>query len=301
MSAQACSTHADRVAIYHCDGCDRTLCPDCVQQSHVLFLCRLCGERALPIGGVAPATVKEHAKRQKLSRAYSLPQAFLYPFRGLGLYLFLATLVTMAFVEFVGRFGLGCLAIFVVLGFWSLMVGIQFKIVDATARGDDELPDWPDYLSIGERIPDILAYVGIVLLQFGPLVAYFFLAGPERLFTERPNLAYWIGFAVFGWLGAAIAIVALGAAGRFGPGAAVRIDLHFKAFVASGRDALVIADLVFVLGVIVWLARVTLTAAVPLAGAAVAGTLGAYWIFTSAHLAGLLVRRNSDAFEALYD
>lgn len=300
MAAQACATHADRVAIYQCDGCAKPLCAECVQASHALFLCRLCGERAIPLGGVGPATVKEHAKRQRLSRRYTLAQAFFYPFRGFGLYMFLGTLVSMAIVEFAVRFGIGCFPFLLAIAFWSLMVGLQFKIVDTTAEGGDELPDWPNYLSVGERIPDVLAYVGIAVLQFAPMAAYFFLVGPEQLLTDDPSLLYWIGFSTFGWLGSAMALVALGAAGRFGPGTALRVDLHLRAFVAAGREALVISNLVFVLGIAVWVVRLALRA-VPLAGAAVAGTLGAYWIFTSAHLAGLLVRRNAVVFEELYD
>ncbi len=299
MAAQACTTHADRIAVFHCDGCGASLCPDCVDQSHALFLCRLCGERALPIGGVGPATVKEHVKRQRLSRGYGLGQAFFYPFRGLGLYLFLATLVSMAFIEF-AKLGFGCLPILLALAFWALMVGLQFKIVDTTAQGDDELPDWPNYLSLGEMFPDVLAYIGIAVLQFAPLVAYFYATGPERLFSAEPSAIYWIGFATFGWMGGAVALVALAAAGRFGAGAALRLDLHLRAFVASGRDALVIANLVFALGIAVWLVRAALTA-LPLLGAAASGAIGAYWIFTSAHLAGLLIRRNTEVFESLYD
>jgi len=299
MAGESCSTHAERVALYHCDGCGRMLCAECVRQSHVLFLCALCGERALPIGGVAPATVKEHVKRQRLSRGHGLGRAFFYPFRGLGLYLFLGTLVSMAFVQFVWRFGIGCMAIFVVIAFWSLMVGIQFKIVEATARGDDELPDWPDYMSLGERLPDILAYVGIAVLQFAPLAAYIYLTGLDRLVDSEPSLAYWVGFAVFGWLGGAVALIALAAAGSFGAGSAVRVDLHLRALVAAGSDAVLVANIVFVLGVAFYVVRAAVRV-LPLAGPAIAGTMGAYWIFTSAHLAGLLVRRNHEAFDSLY-
>jgi hypothetical protein len=300
MASPTCSTHPGAAAAFRCEACGSLLCDACTQKSHALFLCRLCGERALPLGAAAPATVREHEKRRRIERPYSIGQAFFYPFRGMGLYLFIAALVSMAVVELVLRVGFGCLPIVIAFLFWTLMVGIQFKIVDTTAQGDDELPDWPNYLSFSERIPDVLAYVGIAALQFGPLAAYAYLVGFERLIGGEPNLLVWIGVAFFAWCGTALATTALAAAGRFGPGAAIRVDLHGRAFLAAGRDALIVADVTFVLGIAFWIVR-SLLAAVPIAGGAVAGTLGAYWLFTSAHLAGLLVRRHAAAFEAIYD
>jgi hypothetical protein len=291
MSAEACSTHPAVPAAFRCEACGRLLCEECTQKSHALFLCRHCGERALPVGGSAPVTVKEHERRQRVTRAYSISQAFAYPFRGMGLYLFLAALLCLAFVEVVG--GLAFLL-------WVLMVGIQFKIVSTTADGEDELPDWPDYMAFWEWFPDVLAYLGIALLQFAPIVAYAYVVGADNLLWGEPNLLLWIGCAFCAWVGCALALTALAAAGRFGPGAAIRVDLHGKAFLAAGRDALVIADLVFVLGIAVFVVRSALSA-IPIAGAAAAGVLGAYWLFTSAHLAGLMVRRHSEAFEAIYD
>jgi hypothetical protein len=290
MPGQFCSTHPAAPAVFRCEACGRLLCEECTQKSHALFLCRPCGERALPLDGAAPVTVQEHERRERRAKPYAISRAFAYPFRGMGLYLFLASLVCLAFVEIFGGFA------FVL---WILMVGIQFKIVDTTANGEDELPDWPNYMAFWEWFPDVLAYLGIAILQFGPIVGYAYLIGPENLVWGEPNLLIWIGCAFCAWLGCALALTALAAAGRFGPEAAIRVDLHGKAFLAAGRDALVIADLVFVLGIVVFLARSALSV-IPLAGAAAAGVLGAYWLFTSAHLAGLMVRRHAAAFEAIY-
>jgi len=294
-----CAQHPDVQAAFRCESCERLLCADCVQESHALFLCKVCGERALPLSADRAATVRERRREESITRPYATTEAFGYAFRGMGKFLFLATLVSMAFVEFIVRFGFGCLPIVIALAFWALLIGLQFKIVRTTSDGDDELPDWPEYFDWGERFREILVYLWVSFLQFAPLAAYLAVFGGAGLDRRDPSLVFWIGFAVVGWLGAGVALFGFAAAAMVGGGAAMRIDRHLSGFFAAGGEAVTMTNLVFTLGVVVFVARSVLSA-VPLAGAAVAGTLGAYWLFTSAHLVGVLVRRRRSLFRELY-
>ena len=305
--AVVCAQHPDAVATYRCEGCNSLLCESCIKLGHALLLCKLCGERALPVGvggggggdGAQPSTVRELKRREAITKPYSLTEALFYPFRGMGRYLFLATLASMAFVQFIVRFGYGCFPLILWLAFWSLIVGIQFKIVRSTAEGNDELPDWPDYADWGERLWDLAVYLVIVILQVGPAALYTFL-GRGKILTAEPSLPFWAGFALLAWLGAAVSVMAYGVAGKFGHGSILRLDLHFRAFRIGGVDAVTVTNLFFGLGILVFLLRIAL-ARVPIVGAAVSGVFGAYWIFTGAHLIGVLFRRHLYAFEELYE
>lgn len=296
MAPSTCRVHAGVAAAYRCEGCERTLCPDCVQHGHALLLCKSCGERALPLSDAHGATVREARVQEAVARPYALPEAFRYPFRGQGVYMFGATLISMAVANFFAFIGWGGLAALL----WILMVALQFKIADTSARGETELPDWPEYFDFWPQMLNLLTYGFLAFVQFAPLVAYFFLFGGfEKVFADEPSLIFWLGFALFAWAGAAVWVVAFGAAGHYGRAQSLRLDLHLRALMGSKRDALLFANIVFPLGVGFFLVR-SLLEALPLLGAAVAGALGAYWVFVSAHLAGLIVRRNLRKFDAIY-
>lgn len=297
--AEACAQHPGVNAAFRCDGCGRLLCNDCIKKGHALLFCALCGERALPLGEGQPATVKEVARRQAISKPYSFQQALSYPFRGVGLYMFLAALVSLAFVSVLLEYSGGCYSIILAVGLWSLMVGLQFKIVRSTAEGDDDLPDWPEYMDWGERLGDILVYLVIAILQFAP-AGIFVLLNMESVLTTEPSLPFWAGFAFLAWLGTALGTVAFGAAGRFDRTSVLRLDLHLKALKIGGADSVTATNMVFAVGILLFVVRALLQQ-VPYVGAAVAGILGAYWTFTSAHLAGVLFRRHILELEKVYE
>jgi hypothetical protein len=302
--AHACATHPQSAARYLCDGCGKHLCEECIQESHRLLLCRLCGERALPLGEDGPATVQERQQTQRSAAVaaqgpYTFGKALLYPFRGSGLMMFVAALISAAFVAFVMRVGIGCFPLVLWLGWLSLLVGVQFKIVASTAKWQDELPDWPEYFSFGERVVEILTFVAIALLQYGPFAAYLLLLGGESLLT--PSLPFWLGAAGALWLGTALSVMAWGAAAVHWRRSALRVDQHLRGLFAVGGDALATVNVTFVMLGLVLVLRGMLGSAVPLVGAALAGILGLYWAFVAPHLVGLLFRRHARALHAIYE
>jgi hypothetical protein len=299
----ACAQHPEVGALYACDSCGRHLCDQCITAGHALLFCKICGERAIPLKpkvGPAPGahSAIQHRRRAAIDSSYRLVQAFGYPFRGMGKFLFLAALVCQGGVELLLRFGIDFFRFALAFGFWSLLVGLQLKIARSTSAGQDELPDWPDYFSLGERFFDILVFVILQIWRYG-LVALYVFVFRGAIFAKEPNLLVLLGLAVLAWVGAATATMALGAVGKFHPDHVLRLDLHWKAFRACGADAVTIANLVFALDLAVWLVRLGL-GNIPLAGSAITGILGTYALFVSAHLAGLLFRRNAPVVEEIY-
>jgi len=299
MPAEACAQHPETPALFRCDGCDQLLCQECVKEGHVLLFCSLCGERALPLQSDQPVTTKARIRDEAIRRPYSLREALLYPFRGLGLYLFISTLVVFGIVSFLASWTCAGLILFLVV--FSLMVALQFKIVRSTAEGENELPDWPDYFSFLERLADLLTYVFNGILNVAPIGLFVLVFGASGLLTLQPSLFFWMGFAVCLWVGTAMMVFAYGAAGTYGLVVSVRLVAHFQAFRATGSDAVTVTNLVFSMQALIFGLKVLLEGAVPFLGGALAGAVGVYWFFTGPHLAGLLFRRNRQALDRLYE
>lgn len=312
---EVCAQHPAAPATYRCDGCRRALCDACIKESHVLVLCGVCGEMAVPIGAgeatAAPsggppvaaatgATVRDRRRQAAITRPYPLTRALGYPLRGSGLGMFVATLATLGFLWFI-RHGWGCLPILLTLGFTGMVVALQFKIVRTTAAGDDDLPDWPDFLDIRMMILDYLTWIGVQLHQLLLVVPFFVLRyhTPEAL-LEPPSYPFWLGVAVLLWLGGALALMAFGAAGVFGRPYVLAVPSHVRGFLAAGGSAIKIANVGFGVGAVVLMVQFLLESNVPWVGAALSTGVSVYWIFTAPHLAGVLFRRHLPAFEKIY-
>jgi hypothetical protein len=270
-----------------------------VEDGHALLFCKLCGERAIPFQASQPMTRKARERQEAIARPYELKEALLYPFRGLGLYLFIATCLVLPVIYLIKNFS--CFGFFVGLAFTGLIIGIQFKIIRSTAEGDNELPDWPDYMAISEMVMDVLTYLLIMVLGYGPLGVYLAVFGPAALLREEPSLVFWAGFSVLLWLGTALVVMAWGAAGCYDRVDAFYVHVHGKAFLWAGRDAVVITNLIFGLQILTLVLQVMLGRALPIVGSALAGILGLYWTLTSPHLIGVLFRRHRPVMDALYE
>ncbi|HBL28273.1 MAG TPA: hypothetical protein DD490_15670 [Acidobacteria bacterium] len=297
--SEMCIQHPEVAARFRCDGCGKPLCGDCIKTGHVLLFCSLCGERALPLDEGQPANAQQVRRRDAVTKPYSFAEAMAYPFRGSGLLMFIVAVVCMMLVQVLLTFGFGLWRYIFAAGFWSLMIGLQFSIVRTTAEGENELPEWPDYSDFGERLADVLTYLGIACLQFGPAALYVLLR-METVVTGEPGVVFWAVFALLAWLGAALATMAYGAAGRFSRPSILRLDLHARGFMGGGADAVNAANLTFGLGAAFFLLRLAFSS-IPILGAILSGIVGAYWFFTSAHIAGVLFRRHIFSLEKMYD
>jgi hypothetical protein len=150
--SEPCAAHPARPATHRCGGAaggSATL-----RRARPCVFCRHCRERALPRPGAPPPV--ERQRRQVAMRVYSLADALAYPLRGSGKLMFAIVVVSSIVVGWIARFGIGLKTLVLVIGWWSLLVGLQFKIVRDTAKGADRLP-LARLSRLGRAAPDLFA------------------------------------------------------------------------------------------------------------------------------------------------
>jgi hypothetical protein len=172
-----CRHHPREVARWHCSHCGRDFCEACVNVhggGHVSnHFCRACGDEceALP----APAGFVAGAPEAETDFWTLLAQALAYPLRGNGPILLAAGTVFLILVEIVmsaagGAVLIGLAAVMIVTVFAG---GYTFnyckRIIESTANGDDDPPDWPDFSDLTEdAIQPFLQLLALLALVFGP-------------------------------------------------------------------------------------------------------------------------------------
>lgn len=310
-----CAAHADRPAVYRCDGCARSLCEECVEHGHRLIMCRHCGELAVPVATGRPVSTLEMKRQRKVSRVYTLADAFLYPFRGTGAWVFGTYVVLL--VVFQGA------ALFVPFGgllVWipSIIVALLlprllFNIVQTTADGEDELPEWPDF-DFWARLGDFLAYAAIFVVSAVPVVALVALSGcsvaslvpgvEEAIVDAGGQVpagpSCWPFLVLGTLLSLLLYIPTFGAPSVYQSFWLLpRIDLHVRALLVAPAEALVFAVVLALLTVLSWALRFGL-GMLPLVGLVAGIAIGVYTTFTGAHLVGVFFRRHAQRLERLY-
>ncbi len=302
MSEANCSTHPASEAAFRCDGCQKLLCGECIEEGHRLLFCRHCGERALPLAASTPAVSNELRRATKRTATYGLRDALLYPFRGLGRYVYWGYVVVLALFWFLGTVpGLGCAVLLMRLLILLMLPGLLFAIVRTTADGETELPDWPDWSEGGQRLWEWFGALLAFIVSMVPLILILYLLGCvlEELAELRPHCS--LALLAGSVLGAALWIPAFGSvAVEWNPWMALRIDLHVRALLLVGADGwktlgLLVGLLVFrqALGVILL--------PIPLLGALAQIMVATYTLLMGAHFVGLLFRRHAETLDALYN
>ena len=296
-----CGVHADRLAVFRCEGCNRLLCDECVREGHRLIFCEHCGERALALAAGDSSNVQERQRETKRERPYSFREALAYSFRGSGRLMIPAFVLLMTLAAVVPMLGPAA-AFFARI----LLPGLLFEIVRTTAEGGIELPEWPDYSEPVERFREVIWLLLVGATALLPTIVLFLLAGCDlkSLFLAGaaesappcwgPRIAGLV-------LGAILGVLALGATGTHSSGwLALRVDLHLRAlFTTAARDAALVAGLLAAILLASTVAK-QIFAPVPILGTAVAAALSGYSLFTGAHLAGLVFRRHARVLEPIY-
>ena len=304
MPRQSCTAHPAAAAGYRCDGCALLLCPDCVETGHRLFFCRHCRERALPLEERAPATAPELRRAAARARPINLMAALGYPLRGQGsglLWVYLALLVVLRLLALVP--GLGLMVLFFRLAIALLLPGLLYAIVRRTAAGDDHLPDWPDIFEMGERLHEVLTFLGTIAVAFLPAALALHFSGCDIVAlldgagdAARCGLALAAGLAI----GLPLAVPMFGSLAIYQHhDLLVRLDLHARALVAAGADGLTTVLLTYGVLAASGLLRLAL-GAFPLLGGALSAAVAAYGSFAGAHVVGLMFRRHAAALDAIY-
>lgn len=297
-----CAAHPDRAPVYVCDGCRKLLCEECMEEGHRLLFCRHCGEMAIPLAG-GPATTAELARERKVTAAYSFTDALGYPFRGLGLYLYIGYVLLVVLLDVAGQIpGIGCIAFFFQALIFLILPGFLFAIVRSSAEGETELPDWPDWSETGERFGEWFAFLLITAMAMLPTIALLYAGtcSPGALAFGQWGLGCTALLALGIVLGAMLWVPGVGAVGTYGSGwLGWRADLHVEALYRAWEDAWRIILLLAGL----WTASVILRiilAFIPIMGAITSAGVGFYTLLVGTHLIGLLFRRNTKMLEAVY-
>lgn len=313
MSARACARHPAAAAAHRCDGCGELLCAECVEEGHRLLFCRLCGERALPLDddgrpAAAPRNIVER-RRAAVARSavgYGFAEALAYPFRGYGAYGFWGFVVLLVVLDLVERafpLGLGGLATWVPRVLIVLLLpAFLFAIANSTARGQNELPDWPDF-DFWSLVRSLFLFLLATAVSLLPLLALAWLAdcGPLALLAGESSLGFCLLVAAVGaLLAVALWIPAFGSTALYDTfGAFYRLDMHVPALLVAPAEAAATTALLALLLVL----RAVLPALfslVPLVGGILGAAVAAYTLFTGAHLVGVYFRRHWGELETLY-
>lgn len=300
MPQPSCSTH-QAAATHRCDGCERFLCEECIDVGHRLLFCVHCRERALPLEEEASANALELSRERARQAPYSLKDALVYPFRGLGAFVFWGTVVFFGGLNLVEAVFPPAWLITLVLRLLILIMapGLSLAIVRNTAQGNNELPDWPDWGELGERMSELFA---MLVLGFMALVPAIFLIQMARcevgLIMAEPGCVLLMGLGLL--LGMFLWVPACGAVATFGnTWLSIRWDLHVRALGKIWRDSARIAfgvAGVYLAGAVVgWL-----LSWLPLVGGLAVLVTNVYAWFVGMHLIGLLMRQHEPELEPIY-
>ncbi len=305
MTKATCFQHPIKMARYRCEGCGKSLCNDCIEEGHRLLFCRLCGEQALPLATDQPISAPALQKYRATHTAYDFQDALVYVFRGQGSLLLWAYVIVLTLTGLVTSLlpMVGCFSFLVRLAFFILTPGLLFNIIRHTAEGDNELPDWPDFLDAGDRLRELLIFFASFLLAGFPVYLALRLAGCGLQEIFGGGMAA-LGCAIAAVAGALVGtllwVPAMGATGTYESfWLTFRLDLHAKALLTAGQDAITVTALVFGLFATNFIAQLFIPS-IPVVGQAVSLLLTAYALFTSAHLIGLLMRRHTESMEIIY-
>lgn len=301
MTRVECSSHAGSLAAYHCDGCGRLLCEECIEIGHRLFFCHYCGERALPLAEEDARDAVELSRQRSERKPSSIRDALAYPFRGLGGYVFWGTFAVLgAFLVIESVAPLGFLVLLVPRVLVAVLLpGLLFAIVRSTARGEEELPDWPDWFD-GERLREFVSALVVSLFTLLPAILLLTVAGCGAVALLSGGVLCWLLLAVGLGIGLLIWIPAFAAVAAFGPGLlSLRLDLHVRAFFATRVETVRVGLLMLGLGLAGEIVALVLSP-VPLVGAFAALGIDLYALFVGTHLIGLLLRRHERVLEPIY-
>lgn len=157
-----CKYHPKMQASWLCPQCSVNFCDLCVASrpgARTGKFCRKCSTEC-----VARHVQLIHESAIEGNFFSHAPGAFVFPFKGNGLYILVLGAVGMAALDFAGSFAL-----------WAKIFGTGYlytfmqKIIQSTARGEEKPPTWPDF---GDFWSDILLpylqLLGCFAFCFGP-------------------------------------------------------------------------------------------------------------------------------------
>lgn len=173
-SGQTCKFHPRTVGRFFCSQCQQHYCELCVNSRNAAGVmhkfCRHCGSECIPVRVelARPAGPKGFFSR--------LPAALVYPFRGSGPLILIASTLVFAFLGFISAGLIAILAKIVALGY---LFSFMQNIIHATANQEEEMPDLPGFDDVfggafrlaGTVIISFCLALGLAALKFFSEVA----------------------------------------------------------------------------------------------------------------------------------
>ena len=131
-----CKHHLKIPGRHFCSQCQLYFCDACVTTRAQQKFCRHCGTECMPV-------------QVKLQRAAGpkgffarFPSAFVYPFRGSGLLVLLASTFVLALMEFIGQ---SWFFLFLKIIAYGYLFSFMQNIIHATANEEEQMPDLPGF------------------------------------------------------------------------------------------------------------------------------------------------------------
>jgi hypothetical protein len=189
--AAFCKFHPHAAAKFLCPKCRMIFCELCVSHRQGRYFCRACSVECSPLKQV-PVQAASEVSFFRLACG-----AFGYPIKGDGLILLIGGGILFLLIDgatFLAKFafiyGLIAVIFLTVFGVGYLTRFLQ-NIVVSSARGENEMPDWPDLTDYSSEVTTpFFQSLGLVLFCFAPaivLTLYAFHAGEGGA---------WLGWAI---------------------------------------------------------------------------------------------------------
>ena len=170
-AAACCKFHPHALAQFVCPKCRKSFCNLCVNQRQGRHFCRAC---SVECSQLKPAPVQDVPEQTFFSQACG---AFGYPLKGDGVVLLICGGILFLLIDgatFVARYafiyGLIAVIFLTVFGVGYLTRFLQ-NIVVTTARGDNEMPDWPDLTDYSSEVTTpFFQTLGLGVFCFAPAI-----------------------------------------------------------------------------------------------------------------------------------
>ena len=198
MGPGKCKHHPKTQGRFFCTQCALHYCELCVNTRTVGGIahkfCRHCGSECVQaqVEVVRPATTGGFFSQ--------LPSAFLYPFRGSGVLILIASTLVFTALDFLSG-GLFFIAIFIIAT--GYLFSYMQNIIQSTAAEDKEMPDLPGFDGL---LGGFGRLVGAVLISFAATIVVVMFAIQRG---EAPNVIALVGSLAFGCLYFPMALLAV--------------------------------------------------------------------------------------------
>ncbi len=192
FTGPSCRNHPQTRAQYICTQCHNRLCAQCADvrpgKSKVRAYCLVCKGACIPVEEYERQE-KERVARENRTFIQELPGILKYPFGHGGTFMLVLGTLTFLVLDFVARFSWWM----TIFAGGYLFVYLQ-SIITTTARGEDRLPDWPEFAEWWSDVAvPFFTLVFTVLVCFGPALAYLVMAG-----NSKEDVNYLIAFPLIG-------------------------------------------------------------------------------------------------------